>query len=124
MAMLRNAGSRLTGAVQEVLALAVAWIGAAVAIGGAAWILGAAQTGQDPGLCSGPTIASGVAFSMATLVSLTAAGATVVVGAYWSLGLRHRPMRVAAVVASVAAAVLALNAGAILTGCGRAVLPF
>jgi hypothetical protein len=124
MATLRNAGSMVTGAIQEALALAVAWIGAAVAIFGAAYILGAVQTGQEPGACIGPAIVSGVTFSLPTLISVTVAGATVLVGGYWSLGLRHRSMRVAAVVASVAIAVLTLNAGALITGCGRAVLPF
>lgn len=111
-------------AVRETLTLAVAWVGAAVGIFAGTYILGMLATGEDLSLCGGaPTIVSGVAFALPTIVSITIAGATVLVGGYWSLGLRRRPLRFLMLVAVGGLALAAVSLGGILApGCGGGLL--
>jgi hypothetical protein len=113
----------LMGAIRESLALGVAWVGAAVGIFAASYMLGMLATGQDLGMCGGPTITSGIAFSLPTVASITLAGATVLVGGYWSLGLRRRPVRVVMLATVAALAVGAVGlAGVVAPGCGGGLL--
>jgi hypothetical protein len=110
-------------AIRETLALGVAWVGAAVGIFAGSYMLGMLATGQDLGMCGGPTITSGIAFSLPTVVSITLAGATVLVGGYWSLGLRRRPVRVVMLAVVAALAVGAVTLGSVVApGCGGGLL--
>ena len=120
MASLLNS---VMSAIRETLALGVAWIGAAVGIFAGTYMLGMLATNQDLGMCGGPTITSGIAFSLPTIVSITLAGATVLVGGYWSLGLRRRPLRgvMLAVVAALAVGAVGLG-GVVAPGCGGGLL--
>ena len=109
----------LKNGLRETLALVLAWVGAAAGIFASAYMLGAAATGEEPGLCSGPMVVSGVAFAMSTLASVTVAGATVFVGGYWSLGLQRRLLRVVMLALVLAAGAVAFNLGGlIMPGCG------
>jgi hypothetical protein len=114
----------LVNALKETLTLAVAWVGAAVGIFAGTYMLGMLATGEDLSLCGGgPTIVSGIAFVLPTVVSITLAGATVLVGGYWSLGLRRRPLRLVMLAAVAGLAVAAVSAGAIVApGCGGGLL--
>jgi hypothetical protein len=118
---LKRAGVMVTDAVREVVTLAVAWAGAGVGLFAVAYIIGAGTTGEDPGACTGPVVAAGLSFTLPTLISLAAAGATIFVGAYWSLGVRNRMLRVAGVGVVVAIGALTLSVGRLVTGCGGTV---
>jgi hypothetical protein len=118
---LKQAGVMVTDVAREVLTLALAWAGAAAGVFAAAYIIGASTTGEDPGACTGPVIAAGLSFALPTLISLAAAGATIFVGAYWSLGMRNWMLRVAGLGAVVAIAALTLSVGRLVTGCGGTV---
>jgi hypothetical protein len=114
----------LKNGVRETFALTIAWVGAALGIFASAYLLGVTATGDDLSLCgAGPAIVSGVAFTLPTVVAITLAGATVLVGGYWSLGLRRRPLRVLMLAVVGGAATLAVGlAGAIAPGCGGGLL--
>jgi hypothetical protein len=119
MAMrVKRAGVIVTDAVREALTLAVAWAGAGVGLFALAYIIGTGSTGEEPGACTGPVVAAGLSFALATLISLAAAGATVFVGAYWSLGARNRMLRIAGLGAFVAVGALTLGVGRLVMGCG------
>ena len=113
----------LTGAIRETFALVIAWVGAVVGIFGAGYILGVSVTGDELSMCGGAPIISGVAFTLPTLVAITLAGATMLVGGFWSMGLRRRVLRVVmlAVVAALATGTVVL-ATAVAPGCGGGLL--
>ena len=121
---LKRAGLMVTGVAREVLTLALAWAGAAAGLFALAYIIGAGTTGEDPGACTGPVVAAGLSFTLPTLISLAAAGATVLVGAYWSLGVRNRMLRVAGLGVFVAIGALTLSVGRLVMGCGGTVFGF
>ena len=101
----------VTNAIREILALAVAWVGAVIGIFAACYMFGIFATGKAPGVgTTGPT-QFGIAFTVPTLVSVTLAAATVFVGAYWALGIRSRAARVLALGLAIALGATAFMVG-------------